>query len=174
MKKKILVIAVALMFVAMLAAPVMAAPATKKEVTVAMDVAQSTDPDSIRVVDHGILHMRGTSAGTFNITIAGQDPLNFTWAGEWAVRSKGLPLPNPEGEALIRGKVLLTSIGEGTTGTFEGMIHKRMKGLPAPVSTYLYSRTVLHGTGDFQGQTLKLSFEGAPPEALAGYIIIPK
>jgi hypothetical protein len=33
---------------------------------------------------------------------------------------------------------------------------------------------VFHGTDDFQGQTLKVSFEGAPPLALEGSILIPK
>jgi hypothetical protein len=32
---------------------------------------------------------------------------------------------------------------------------------------------VLYGTGDFEGQTLKLSYEGAPPAVFEGYLVIP-
>jgi hypothetical protein len=164
MKKKIFVITVLLLTFALISIPVMGAPATKIEVTVTSSVTQTPGPPN--VVDHGIAHVRGTSTGTFDITIQGQvDPLNFAYYGEWIARGKGWPPPNPEYEAVIMGKVTLTFIGEGLTGTFEGTTHRKLVGLP--VSSYMSTHLVLHGTEDFKGQTLKITDD-------EGYLIIPK
>jgi hypothetical protein len=173
MNKKILVITVLLLTFVLLSIPVMAAPATKKDVTVAMDVEQSMT--SIRVVGKGVAQISGTSAGWFNLTIEGEAiPQNFTWAGEWALTMKGFPPPNPDGGTVIMGKVLLTYEGADKTGTFEGTVHKKVTGIPPPLATNICSHMVFQGTEDFQGQTLKLSFDGVPPEVPVGYIIIPK
>ena len=64
----------------------------------------------------------------------------------------------------------------GITGTFEGMLHTKTIGLPPVPGIISYTEThmVLKGTGDFQGQTLQISYAGAPPALLAGTLIIPK
>jgi hypothetical protein len=171
--KKIIVIPVFLLAFALISIPVMAKPATKKEVTAAMDVGRSTT--SVSVVGNGVAHISGTSAGWFNLTIEGEStPQNFTWAGEWALTMKGFPPPNPDGWTVIMGKVLLTYEGADKTGTFEGTVHKKATGIPPPTATNIWSHMVFQGTEDFQGQTLKLSFDGVPPEAPVGYIIMPK
>jgi hypothetical protein len=61
----------------------------------------------------------------------------------------------------------LTFTGEGTTGTFEGRVYRTITGLPISASSITYTRMILHGTGDFLGQTVKL-IDGT------GYIITPK
>jgi hypothetical protein len=75
----------------------------------------------------------------------------------------------------------LTFTGVGTTGTFEGVTHRTITGWTyGPPPSYIpgsvfEGHMVLHVTGDFQGWTLKLSFEGGlPPNPAIGYAIIPK
>ena len=166
MKKKIRVIAVALLFAAMLAAPVLAAPATKIEGVTA--TADGTPiPSSMRTVSHGsIRHIKGTTTGTVYLTIPGLGTLEGTWNSEWVTRSKISQDPT---EALIASKLVWTFTGEGTTGTFEGVDQRKIIG-----GSYFEDNLVLHGTGDFQGQTLKLSYTGTPPVIQEGYLIIPK
>ena len=85
MKKKILGLAISIAMLAMLAAPVMAAPATKIEgVTVTASVTQTMDPGYPRFVSDGtISHGKGTSEGTVTVNIPGETPLNGDWNGEF-------------------------------------------------------------------------------------------
>jgi hypothetical protein len=178
--RKILGIAVVLMAVAMMAVPVMAKPATKIEgVTLTTVVKLVPDPDATRSSTHNnIVHNEGTSTGTATLTIPGQDLLHFDYYGIWNGRSHwtGFNAPDAEGSNVINGMVVLTCTDEGIDGTFEGTYHTKNVGLP-PVEgilSYTEYHMVLHGTGDFQGQTLKVSYAGAPPADLAGCLIIPK
>ena len=177
MNKKILVIPVLLLTFALLSLPVMGAPATKIEgVTLVAMVSQT--PLYQRPVDHTIIHAKGTSTGTVTLNIPGQDPRPGTWNGEWVTRNKGsnYPDPDPEAELIITGKVTLTFTG----GTFKGVIQRTITGWtlgppPGPIaSTTFEDHMVFHGTGDFQGWTLKLSYEGPLPPVAEGYVIIPK
>ena len=177
MKKKIQVIAVALMFAAMLVAPVLAAPATKIEgVTMTAAVIQTPNPGSPRMVSHDtISHSEGTSTGTVTLDIpmpSGPLVLTGDYDSEWIGRGKISEDP-AESEVIIMGKVVLTFTG----GTFEGVIQRKIIGFPPDPPTvipYFEDYLVLHGTGDFQGQTLKLSYTGTPPVIQEGYLIIPK
>ena len=182
MKRKILGIAVALLAVAMLAVPVMAAPATRIEgVTLTTAVALIPDPATAIFADHNIVHNDGIATGTATLDIPDKDSLHFSYNGVWNGTSKWTNPPNPDPEAtnVIRSTVVLTCTDPGITGTFEGMLHSKTIGLPPPplpgaVTSYIEYNMVFHGTGDFQGQTLKLSYAGAPPFALEGCLIIPK
>lgn len=169
MKKKILGVLVALLAVALLTVPVMSAPATKIEGVTLTAVVTNT-PGSLLISDHTILHTRGTSIGTVTLTISGQD-LPGTWYSEWISRNKWSnypdPDPDPEAEVLIQSKVVLTFLGKGT---FEGTTYRKIIGwstTPPPPISYIYTRGVLHGTGNFRGQTLKI-------EDNTAYLIIPK
>ena len=175
LNKKILGIALAVFFLAMLIIPVMAAPATKIEgVTATIIAAIIPDPASLRIVNHNIVFNKGTGAGTITLNIPGKDPLLGTSSSTWSGRSKWTDFPNPDPEAtnVVRGKIVFTFPG----GTFEGMTHVKSKGLPPfpPFGLYVEYHMVLQGTGDFEGQTLKLSYEGAPPPVYEGCLIIPK
>ena len=169
MKNRILVIAVLLLTFALLSIPVMAEPAIKIEgVTVTASVTQTMDPGYPRFVSHGtISHGKGTSVGTVTVNIPGKTPLNGIWNGEFV--SNGHWKEDPD-VLNIRGKLVWTFTG----GTFEGVVQRKITGLPISGSSYFKDNAVLRGTGDFQGQTLKLTFEGYPPVIQAGYIIIPK
>jgi hypothetical protein len=176
LNRKLLVIAVALMTIAMFAAPAMAAPATKIE-GVTLIPATVIHPDDTSIfADHNIVHNDGTTDGTATLDIPGQNPLHFTYYGVWNGTSKWTNFPNPDPEAsnVVRSMVVLTCTDEGITGTFEGMYHTKNIGLPPPTSSYTETQYVLHGTGDFQGQTLKVSYAGAPPALLEGTLILPK
>jgi hypothetical protein len=165
-EKKIFVITIILLAIAMLVTPVLAAPATKIEGVTA--TADGTPiPSSIRTVSHdSIRHIKGTTTGTVYLTIPGLGTLEGTWNSEWVTRSKISQDPT---EALIASRVVWAFTGEGTTGTFEGLVQRKITG-----GSYFEDNVVLHGTGDFKEQTLKLSYEGAPPVIQEGYLIIPK
>jgi hypothetical protein len=180
--KKILGIALTVSFLAMLTIPVMAAPATKIEgVTATAVVTQTPDHGFPHMASHNtIMHGKGTSVGTVTLTIPNpQDPQNPTvltgdWAGEWVSMSNWKEDPVVVN---IRGKVVWTFTGTGTTGTFVGIIQRKITGFPPDPPTvipYFEDNVVLRGTGDFQGQTLKLTFEGYPPVIQEGCLIIPK
>jgi len=181
MNKKVLGIAVTLLLAAMFVAPAMAKPATKIEgVTLTLMVAIIPDATTI-FADHNIRHGDGTAAGTATLNIPDQDPLHFDYYGVWNGTSKWDDPPNPDPDAtnVIRGKAVLTCTDEGITGTFEGMSHSKTIGLPPPPfpttpTSYIEYHMVFHGTGDFKGQTLKVSCAGAPPPVLEGCLIIPK
>ena len=170
--RNVLGLAVALMAVAMLATPVFAAPATKiEDVDITTSTSQSADDPLI--VDHTILHTRGTTFGTCTLTIPGVGTLEGDWYSEWISKNKwsNYPNPDPEAELIITSKVVLTFTG----GTFEGITQRKITGYPIGPSSYFETHMVLHGTGDFRGQTLKSSTEGpAPAQVGETILIIPK
>jgi hypothetical protein len=176
LNKKALEIAVVLMAAAMLITPVLAAPATKIE-GVTLTLATALHPDDTTInADHNIRHNDGTVDGTATLNIPEQESLHFDYYGVWNGTSKwtNMPSPDPEGSNIVRSKVVLTCTDAGKTGTFEGVLHTKTIGLPPPTASYVETQMILLGTGDFQGQTLKLSYEGAPPTDMEGTLIIPK
>jgi hypothetical protein len=171
--KKVLGIAVTLLLAAMFIAPAMAKPATKIE-GVTATVLPTTTEGVLREVDHGILQIRGgIMTGPVTLSIPGQAPLVGTYYGElngWIKLDHPAPGPWLEAENLFSGKVELSFPG----GTFVGIRHFKMIGFPTPFISHVDTQMVLHGTGDFKGQTLKLSYEGALPPVFEGYLIMPK
>ena len=178
MNRKILVIPVLLLTFALLSLPVMGAPATRIEgVTLTTAIALIPDPTTIIFADHNIVHNDGIGTGTATLNIPLQPSLHFNYYGVWNGTAKwtGFPAPDPEGTNVVKSRTILTCTDEGITGTFEGTLHTKTIGLPPPVATsYVEYNMIFHGTGDFQGQTLKLSYAGAPPTDLEGTLIIPK
>jgi hypothetical protein len=177
MKKKILLIT-AFLALAMLVTPIMAAPATRIEgVTLTTAIALIPDPATIIFADHNIVHNDGIGTGTATLNIPLHPSLHFNYYGVWNGTAKwtGFPAPDPEGTNVVRSTTILTCTDEGITGTFEGTLHTKTIGLPPPVATsYVEYNMVFHGTGDFQGQTLKLSYAGPLPVDFEGCLIIPK
>ena len=171
MNKKILMLLVSVLAVALLAIPVMGAPATKIEGVILTDVGipvRYTHPGYPLVVDHTIAHSKGNTTNTITLTIPKPEQttplvLEGSWYSEWISRSKISPEPT-ETELLIQGKVVMTFTG---LGTFEGKIYRTILGTPPDMIQSMYTRMVLHGTGDFRGQTLKF-VDGN------GYLIMPK
>ena len=181
MNKKVLEIAVVLVAAAMLITPVLAAPATKIE-GVKLTTVTALHPVATRSSIHNnIVHNEGTTDGIATLTIPDQDPLHFNYYGIWHGTSHwtGFNAPDPEGTNVVNSMVVLTCTDDGIDGTFEGMYHTKNVGLPPRLPpngpwSYTEIHIVLHGTGDFQGQTLKVSYAGEPAADLAGTLIIPK
>jgi hypothetical protein len=186
MNKKIFCISGCLLLIVMFTFPVMAAPATKIEgVTLSIDRTTSND---WRVVDEDIWQLfDGTGVGTVTLSIPEKGVLTGEYEAEWHGKIKSGPMsvllvgepPTPllvwpEAECLYNRRIVLSFTGKGTTGTFEGTGHTKAIGFGPPVCSYMQVIMVFHGTGDFQGQTLKVSFEGAPPMVLEGSLLMPK
>jgi hypothetical protein len=179
MNKKFLVIPVLLLTFVFISIPVMAAPAKKIEgvtMTRITPAVRKVHPGYPRYVGNGIGHSKGNSTFTVRLTIPGLGPMGSDLIlegarhGEWISNSmwKNAPDPDPEARAVITASVVITFTGTGTTGTFVGRVYRTITGFPFPSEiTVMYTRIVLHGTGDFRGQTVKL-IDGE------GYAIIPK
>ena len=115
---------------------------------------------------------RGVSIGTVTLTIPGQDPLVGDWDSPWISILKGTMF-DPEAVMRIYERSEMTFTGEGTTGTFEGVGYYEWRWDVPPI--YFKFRLLLYGTGDFEGQILKLSYDGGPPPfPIPGYLLVPK
>ena len=174
MEKKVLAVFVSLFALTSLTIPVLCAPSMKIE-GVTLSAVTTPVPDYMHwVSDDTIRHSSGTTTGTVTLFIPGHPLPGGTWNSTWA--NNGNFKKDPA-EIVIRGKVVLAFTGEGTTGTFEGVIQRTIIGYPPSDSSIFIDHMVLQGTGDFKGWTLKLSHEGArgtPPMINEGYVIIPK
>jgi hypothetical protein len=176
LKKKILGIFGCLLVSAMLTIPVMASPATRIEgVTASIETVTAND---WRIVDHDIWQLfDGTASGEVTISIPEKPDLTGIYEGEWHGKIKSGPMAGmmqwPEAECHYNSRMVWTFAGEGTTGTFEGTRHAKAIGFPPTVCSYIEIKMVLYGTGDFQGQILELSYEGALPSVLEGSLLIP-
>ena len=155
MNKKILGIALTVFFLAMLTIPVMAAPATKiggVTLTNVTPPVRTIYPGYPRIYDNGIRHVKGNTTNNVNLTIPGLGPsgsdliLEIARYSEWISKSKSIG-PDPEAKAIITAKLVWTLTG----GTFEGRVYRTITGLPISGSSLVYTRVVLHGTGDFRG-----------------------
>ncbi|MEJ2244229.1 MAG: hypothetical protein P8X87_06870 [Candidatus Bathyarchaeota archaeon] len=179
MNKKILGVLVCLFTLALLTIPVLGVPATKIEGVTFTGENIERVTSSVRTFGN-IRISKGTTTGDVYLTIPTIGTLEGDWHSEpvakttFTAPATDPPATDPDAKVAIRGKVVWTFSGEGTTGTFEGVLHQYYIGYP-PVygvfSSYQYTRMVLQGTGDFRGQTLKLSWEGPTPD---GYLIMPK
>lgn len=179
MSKKILVIPILLLTFALISIPVMAAPATKVGATATIEYATMTPVDnffSVQKEDHAINHVKeGISTGAVNLTI-GVVLHEGTVSGEWRGNAK-YPSPDfpwADAEGIILSKHVWTFTDAGFTGTFEGVTHSRWIGQIPAFRSYIEYHMVLHGTGDMEGQTLRLSYAGAPPAVLEGTLVTPK
>jgi hypothetical protein len=179
MKKKILGVFGCLFFVVMMTFPVMATPATKIE-GVTLSIVRTTTNDW-RIVDHDIWQLfDGEGTGTVSLSILGNGDLPGTYEAVWHGKIKSGPMLGvmqwPEAECLYNRRMTISFTGEGTTGTFEGTGHTKAIGFPPTVCSYMQVNMVFHGTDDFQGQTLKLCYQGAVTPGiveLEGSLLMP-
>jgi hypothetical protein len=193
LKRKILVIAVALMTVAMLALPMIAnAQACMFRRTTRIEKIEgvtfgpldpSVPPNRVTTSVHNFGKIRiskGTTTDNIVLTHPTMGTLIGTWYSEptattrFTAPATDPPATDPNAKVVIVGKVVWTFSGPGTTGTFEGWLLQNYIGYPPvyPIfSSYMYTRMVLCGTGNFEGQTLVLAYEGTTPD---GYLLIRK
>ena len=179
MNKKILVIPILLLTFVLLSIPVMAKPANKIPVTVTLD--GGTSGFTFHMSEHGrvVMQLRdgvGASVMTLNLP---EGPVDGEGSG--TIIGKIMfyqPPPDPNAVAIYQAHMVWTFEGEGTTGTFEGVRKSKVIGFPAipgVLTPYVETSCVLHGTGDFLGQTLKLSYEGDAGVVInwVGTLLIP-
>jgi hypothetical protein len=164
LNKKVLGIALVCVFLAVLATPVMAAPATKIEgVTITVTTGPPVPYDGYpRWVSEGtISHSRGESfpASTVTLFIPGVGTFSGDWHTVWMSNGNW-----KKGEFIIPSKNTMTF----AEGTFEGVNQRRITG-ENPMSPYaiIEDHGVYKGvSGDFIGWTLKITNN-------EGYVIIP-
>ena len=168
MNKKVLGIAVALLLAAMFVAPVFA---KRKVAVTATQMGGGGSGGESWMVDHGIFQFRRLEGyGTVTLYIPDKAPLVGASSSEINGKTTFTQEPpDPDAEGLIHLKMKWTFTGEGTTGTFEGQMQRKTIGVP--VITHVEAHVVLQGTGDFEGQTLILSYAGPPPLNWEGFLI---
>jgi len=170
-KKKVLGIAVALLFVAMMVAPVLAVSPKKIPVTTQMSGSYWIPPPPTEVWTSGnVQHGRGFTGGhlSYNITGEGMPDLNgsqTTYYGDYNVNLKN-------GHGVIRRKMVITFDG----GTFEGNNIQHgiitMMGGVFPRLDEGTVHAVFHGTGDYLGWTFVVTVE-QPGSIREAYMLIP-
>jgi hypothetical protein len=164
MNKNILVIAFAIMFIAMLAAPVLATSPKKIPVTATQGGAPSPGPDTKSwTTEGGIGQLRNAvGAGAVTLNIPGQDSLvgssssvidastnSKTEVGTWHIHVEWI----------------------FATGTFEGVVNMKVF-MEEGVREF---HTVLHGTDAFEGWKLTLNGEAirTGPMNWEGLLLMP-
>jgi hypothetical protein len=168
--RKILRISVALIFVAMLVAPVLAKSPKKIPVTNPMSGSYWIPPPPEEVWTSGnVQHGRGFTGGWASWGIEG-DGVSLSGSLETYYGDYNVNLEN--GHGIIRRKMVITFDG----GTFEGNniqhgIIQMMGGVfPALVDGTVHA--IFHGTGDYQGWTLVVTVE-QPGSIREAYLLIP-
>lgn len=170
MNKKFLVIAVALMTVAMLATPVLAEP-TKGQKVAAELYPQTwpyyeVPPEKEWTTNGGIEQSRGGQTDYYPIALRiGSNLYNDGYSTNI-------------NDEVFNSKTLVWNVRSDTVwewediGGFAGNIEMKLwfeEGIPYP---YYSIHTLMHGFGDFEGQTLILSYDGPLPGAVwTGYCL---
>jgi hypothetical protein len=169
-KKKVLVVAVALMAVAMLATPfvgtVMAAPANKVPARAAITtLGYEIDPATdIRVTDDGIEHITYLMMWGIIELYEGDNPIPIIV--DWVDICEGLYNPKCD-KSVWRFDEVWTIDG---APAFVGTDHVKTVG-PLIAVESMKSHMILHGVGDYEGQVLNLWF--VPDEGLVGTWLKP-
>lgn len=176
-KKKVLVIAVALMAVAMVVTPVMAAPTKgqKAAITLTFAVPPVGGPVEPPKPTGGVLHMHVSQ--TFDVELAIDDgPI---YSGTAVIDRKMLFVPQENGMNLRMVDDYLLSFPD-QQGGFEGKANVLLDGVvtePGLSWEMGRSHALFTGTGAFRGQTINAGSHWAPPQPSAivwtGYLLKP-
>lgn len=168
MKKEILIPLVALLTL-LTTTPVFAVPATKTPFT-AVASFEAVSPGKEWITKDGISHIKGgISAGALT-SISGPDISGEIWM------RVGQTVDLNTGEGSLHGKWTITAVG----GPFEGSVVAVITAT-SPTTSHISGTFIGHGSGDYEGQKLKGSFEGdiimGVPQIeidLEGVILSPK
>jgi len=163
--KKLLGIALAFVFLAMLAAPVIAKSSNKVPAE-AVIYTTGFDPTTldIRVTDDGIEHIIYLEMWGIIELYQGDNPTPIIV--EWVDICEGLYNPRSN-KGIWRFDEVWTIDG---SPAFVGTDHVKVEG-PLIAPEAMKSHMVLHGVGDYEGQVLNLWFE--PVATLAGTWLKP-
>ena len=151
MNRKLVVLAVALLAMAMLATPVFAKSPNKFPATAVITGISGADPTTIsyRVTDDGVIHLENFEFwGPIILSVDGGPIINVAWydicSGSYSPGgNRGIyrfdEVWTIDGEAVFVGTDHLVCEGELLTETI----------------TSMHSHIVLHGVGDYAGQVLE-------------------
>jgi hypothetical protein len=165
MRRKILGISAVFLFVALFVVPVLAEPTNGLKVPASLipgPQVGGTPPEKQWVTNGGIQQARGREVDYFPITLTiGSDVYTDGYSynfGNVVFNSKTMILNS-------RGIAVWTFEG---IGSFEGNLEMKL----SAIDGYYSIHGVLFGFGDFEGQTLMLSYDGPPVGAVwAGYCL---
>lgn len=173
MKKKILTLTMTIFVMVVMTLPMIPTAQARgcrrrtiiEEVTLVLDHTPTPVGDP-RYVGDDIIIQRGISTGKVTLNIPGQDPLIGDFDDKW------VSITNTAEVVRIFGRTKLIFDG----GMFVGVTYTEWIDFPPPGPTSnMKFQWVFFGTGDFAGQTLKLSFEAFPPPPnWPAYLIVHK
>jgi hypothetical protein len=171
MNKKILMLLITVLAVAMLVTPVISKPTKGKKVAVTLYFSnQESEPIEIRETGN-VEHRHGHVNWTLMLDFKN----GTTLMGEAIdVQRYVLVVPQPNGNKIVfreQYEMWFPSAGGG----FEGMANIQMDGIGNPPMIGR-AHALLHGTGAFEGQTLNVGHPWAifsPPIHWDGYLLKP-
>ena len=157
MNKKIVVLAITVLALAMFAVPVMAKP-TKgpNKVAVSLFLTQTNRVDGPDVITGNVIHL--TSLQTFEATIKFDDVTKIDLIGTLVADRKIVVVEQKEGnKVILTDYYVFTFPGEDEDTGFEGNAQVILDGMPPTTGgASSKARGLFHGTGDFEGQTLNV------------------
>jgi hypothetical protein len=172
LKKKILVMTFALMFVAVMAAPVMAEPTKGQKVPARFRVIPPpdvTDAGYSWFTKSGVFHGRGhteTYSAKLNISGTVYDAflVSVVKVGMWNPKQRTMAAHTEE---------IVYIPSEGSSNGFSGMGILKFYGWDWTTQMWTSQKIyhVWHGFGSFEGQKLQLSYEGPINVIVTGYCL---
>ena len=174
MKKEVVFSMGAILLLLAVISPVMAAPAQKFQVVLDTKGKTIAPPERTWITDGGIEHsFGGVRGGPVYLTI-GNGPViegTYTESGDLIINHK-------TGETIVNFHKMVC---EFPGGSFEGS--KTMRALyeirdGVPVAVAQEQHAVLHGSGIYEGQTLKIGYDWVltsppDPKIYTGVLIVP-
>lgn len=164
MNKKILLIALITLTVAMLVVPVMAVPTGTGQVVPASQVTIGMLPGSYTITptNGGIVYFTGTEIYFGILTINGQDYNIYSYNDVKGILNTKTGLNVNKGEAVWYVTATPYTVEESSDG-FAGTALYSLTEYNPITGTYSWIKVhaLVHGFGMFEGQTLELSYAGA-------------
>ena len=165
MNKKVLVVTMALFAVAMFVAPVMAEPTNGQKVPATLipgPAVGGAPPERMWITNGGIYQVRGEQVDYFPITLTIGSAVysnGYSYNFVNSVFNLNTKVVN------VRGLAVWTF---DAIGGFEGNLEMKLSAIDGSYSIH----GVLRGFGNFEGQTLMLSYDGPPVGAVwTGYCL---
>jgi len=161
LNRKFLVMAVAFMAVAMLAVPVMAEPTKGQKVPASIIVVGSEPevPGESWVTNGGILQARNGEHIIYNILTIGNQQYDV-----YSSNVQDMTLNFKTGMGVIHYDAVWYIPEEGSDSGFKGNVEAKISDFDYLSGTFnrLTVHCVTQGFGDFEGQTVMLSYDGPP------------
>ena len=155
MNGRFLGIFIILLAVVMVAAPVMAEPTRGQKIPASMTVVGSEPevPGEVWITNGGVLHDWNGQHTIYNILTIGRQDYNV-----YSSNVRDITLNLKTGAGVIHYDAVWYIPGEGSDSGFKGNVEAKF--YLSETGVRLVVHCVTHGFGDFEGQTVMLSYEG--------------